>query len=429
MKSTVAKRSDTEVTLTITMDGLALAPIVTQTYNKLRAGVKVAGFRPGKAPDFIVERELGANAVQQEVLEHATSHAYAGAVREHDLPVIASPQVSLTKFVPYDELEFTATAELLPKVTLADYKKLKLKRLEVKVEDDEIDRVVEDLRKRVAKRAPAERPAQIGDEVTIDFAGSKDGQPVTGATATSYPLLLGSGSFIPGFEEQLVGLKAGEAKTFDIKFPKDYDQPELAGQTVTFAVTVHKLAEVKLPVADDQFASDVGPFKTMTELRHSIRQTTLDEKREAAERDFETAALDQLIKGSKLSLPGRLVEEQIRRLRGELSERLSGQGMDLEKYAKLRNQSPEQLDNELKPEAERRVKLAIILHDVAKTESLTVTPTEVADELKRLKAAYPDPEMQKELSRPETSEEIYNHLLSTRTIAKILSYTESETTT
>lgn len=422
MNSSIQEQTETQATLVITLDQAALEPIVGRTYNKLRSGVKVSGFRPGKAPNFIVERELGANAVQQEVLEAATSASYADAIRQHDLPVIASPKVELTKFVPYTELEFKATVDLLPQAKLADYKKLKLKRPVVTVEDKEVDRVIEDLRRRVATKKPVQRAAATGDEVTIDFSGTKDGQPVTGATATSYPLTLGSGSFIPGFEEKLIGLSAGEDKTFDITFPKDYDQAELAGQKVTFAIKVHKVAAVELPEITDKLASEVGPFKDVAALRQSITATIKEEKEQAADQEFERQMLDELIKGSKMALPDGLVHNQLHRLRDELAERLSASGMDVEKYAKLRGKTPEQLDEELKPEAERRVKLAIILHQVAKDEGLAVTQTEVADELARLKAQYPDPEMQRQLSQPETSDEVYNHLLSTKTIAKIQSY-------
>ncbi|HSH31881.1 MAG TPA: trigger factor, partial [Candidatus Saccharimonadales bacterium] len=267
MKSTVTKSTDTETTLSVNVSQAAFEPIVRRTFDKLRGKVKAAGFRPGKAPDHIVERELGSGHVQGDVLEAVIAASYADAVKEHGLAVIAPPSVSVIKFVPYTELEYTATVAVMPPIKLADYKRIKKQRPAVAVTDQEVDQTIADLRQRLAKKQPATRLAKTGDELIIDFEGFKDGAVVPGTAATNHNLILGSGNFIPGFEDELVGLKAGESKQFDITFPADYSETSLAGQKVQFKVKVVAVNEVVLPPVDDAFAAEIGPFDPVAALR------------------------------------------------------------------------------------------------------------------------------------------------------------------
>ncbi len=422
MKSEVTKRTDTTATLAISVDEAAFAPIVTQTIERLRAKVKVAGFRPGKAPDNIVVRELGENAVQGEVLEAAITQSYARGVSEQALAVMAPPEVQVDKFIPYTQLEYTATVDIMPKISLADYKHFKMKRPEVKVETAEIEQTLTDLRKRLATRRTVDRPAKMGDEVTIDFVGTKDGQTFEGGSSQNHVLELGSKSFIPGFEELLVGVKPGDDKTFDINFPDDYHQKDLAGQKVTFAVKVHKVEDSLLPDADEALAATVGPFKSLAELKSDIEGRIKAEKAEAVEKEFEDNVLQELVAKSKLSLPKRLVEQQLSRMKEELTQRLAQNGLDLEKYLGLVSKTTDEMDKEMLPEAEKRVALALILNEIARTEDIKVSSKEIEDEVQHLKDTYKDPVVQAELADPSILEDVHNHLLASRTIAKILSY-------
>jgi trigger factor len=422
MSATITKQTDTEVTLTITVTPAEMAPLVTHTFDNLRPKVKAAGFRPGKAPDAIVERELGPGAVQQEVLDEVLQHTYADAVRDHNLPVIAPPSVQLTKFVPYTELEYTATVEIMPAVKLPDYKKLKARRSEVKVAPADIDKVIEDLRKRAARKADVTRAAKLGDEVTFDFAGTLKGEPVPGATSENYKLELGSKSFIPGFEEELVGLASGESKVFKITFPKDYQEATLAGQEVDFTVKVAVVTETTLPEVDAAFAKEVGELDSVEALRTDIEKTILVENSEQAEKQFEQAVLDEILTKSELKIPSRLADQQISRLKSELEQNLAYSGLDLEKYAQISGKTVADIEAELKPEAEKRVGYAMLLTEIAKAENLTILPEELEDEIDRLRDQYKDPSVLSELSKPEVREDIYNHLLSSKTIQKILSY-------
>lgn len=419
MKSELTSKTDTKVTLKISFDQSGLAPFVKKTYDELRPRVKAAGFRPGKAPDNIVERELGAQTVQSEVLEHAVRHSYAQAITEHELPVVAPPDVQVTKFVPYDELEFTASVDVLPKITVADFSKFKISKSEVKVADEEIDQVIEDLRKRMASRTKVDRPAAKNDELNIDFEGTKDGQPVEGASSKGYDIVLGSNAFIPGFEDELVGVKTGEVKDFDITFPKDYQSSELAGQKVHFKVTTNSISQVDLPAVDAEFVAAVSPYKTVEELKGDIKQRITTEKTDQSEREYEQMVLSELVSKSKYQIPNQLLEQQLERMRAELGERLAASGLDSEKYLKMTGKTAADLEKEMRPEAERRVALALILTQVAKDQGLSVSDNDVDEELASLRQTYNDKDMQKELERPEVREDVYNHLLASKTIQHI----------
>jgi trigger factor len=424
METNITSQTDTLAVFTVTLGEAELQKIKAEVFNQLRSRVKASGFRPGKAPDPIVERELGSATVQSEVIDHALQHSYADAIRQHNLNAIGSPQVSLDKFVPYSELEYKVTVELLPKVKLGDYHKLKVKRPAVKVEPAEVERTLEDLRRREAVRLTSEHPAKKGDEVNFDFAGTKDGQPVPGATATNQTLQLGSGQFIPGFEEELTGLKAGDEKTFDIRFPDTYHEKSLAGELVTFAVKVNQVTDLVLPEADDEFVTKVSPFKSLAELKADITERITAEKAEQASRQYEQEVLDKLLKDSDVKPPEALLQQQIARMRAELEQNLSYSGLNIDKYLELTQKSKEDMEKEMRPEAERRVGLAMVLTEVAAQESLNVDNDELDNEINRLKAEYPDPQTQAELDNPSTREEVYNHLMSSKVIARLLEYAD-----
>ncbi|HVE80657.1 MAG TPA: trigger factor [Candidatus Dormibacteraeota bacterium] len=422
MSSEIIKKSETEVTLLIKVSETQLKKEHTGVINHLRAGVKAAGFRPGKAPDNIVEREVGAATVQSEVIQTAINHYYGHALEDAKIAAIGHPDIQIKKFVPYTELEFEAKVEILPAVKLPDYTKIKMAKPQVKIEDDKLQEVIEDLRRRMAKRNKVDRAAKTGDEVLFDFAGTKDGKPVEGATAKNHTLKLGSNQFIPGFEEELVGLAPKAEKTFTITFPKDYHQKELAGKPVEFAITLHEVTELALPELNDKFAAEVGPFKNVDELTKDIKDQLKVEAEQEANRQYENELLEEIVKASKLTLPQHLLSHQVDRLKSELEQRLATSGLDMQKYLKLQNKTAEEMEAELKPEAERRLALALVLREVAARENLKVSPEEIEAELTLLKQRYTDSTMQKELESEKVKEDIYNHLMTAKTVRCLVEY-------
>ena len=426
METNIITRTDDEVQFTITLDEAQLKVIKAEIFNQLRGRVKASGFRPGKAPDMIVEREMGSDTVQREVMDHAIQHTYSDAVKELKLQIVSNPKISLEKFVPYTLLEYKVTAELLPKVQLGDYQKLRVKRPSIQIDPADINRTIEDLRRRESARLDSEQPAKLGDEVNFDFAGTKDGQPVPGASSTNQTLQLGSGQFIPGFEEEMVGLKKGDEKTFDITFPDNYTEKTLAGQLVTFKIKINSVTDLVLPEVDQDFIERVSPFKSLDELKQDITQKLTSEKAEAASRQYEQEVLDKLLKESKFKTPQALIDQQLERMRAELTQNLAYSGLDLTKYLDLSGKTQAEMDAEMRPEAERRVGLAMILTEVATVENLSISPADLDAEIERLKRDYPDPATQAELDNPSTREEVYNHLMSSKVIAKLVSYADAK---
>jgi len=424
MKAEITKRTDTHVTFFITVTTAELKHAKEHAFAKYRPQVKVDGFRPGKAPDKIVEREVGEGAIQGEALEHAVGHTYSDAVMQEKLAVIAPPDVQVKKFVPYTDLEYEATVEVVPPIKLPDYKKIKKAVKPVKVTDAQVAEMIEDLRRRVAKRVPALRAAEIGDEVKFDFEGKKDDQPVAGAAGKNHTLKLGSQTFIPGFEEELVGLKVGDDKTFTITFPKDYHEKTLASQPVEFSVKIHEVTALELPEVTDTFAAEVGPFKAVAELKADIADQLQTEAEAAAKREYENELLDDIIKKSHLKVPDRLLNQQIERMKSEISQRLSSSGLTMEQYLQAQGQTQEQLETEIRPEAEKRVKLAMILSEIAKIEEMTVSADEIEHEIEQLRVQYTDPVMQKELEGERIKEDVYNHLMASKVIAKLIDYAQ-----
>lgn len=424
MKSIITSTDTTTTTMAITLSESTLQQVKLATYAKLRPRVKAAGFRPGKAPDSIVERELGSNTIQNEVLEEAVMQSYAQAVQEHKLQVIASPAVKIQAFVPYTELKYEVTVDIMPKIEVGDYKSIRQPEADVTIATTEIDEVIEDLRKRLGERKEVDQAAKVGNEVVFDFSGTKNGEPVEGATAKNYSLMLGSKTFIPGFEEELVGLKAGDAKTFGITFPKDYSEKSLAGQKVKFEVLVHKINEIILPKLDESFVAKVSPLKTVPDLRQNIEDRLRLEKKEQAAKEREEAVLNEVLKRSTYTVPPKLADQQVDKLMAELEQNLAYRGLDMEKYQQLSGKNLTELRQEMRPQAEKRVGLAMVLTEIAKAEKLEVEHDEVHQEIDRLKAQYPDPAMQSELASESVHEDVYNHLMAGKTIARIMDYVD-----
>jgi trigger factor len=426
METKLTSQTETQAEFNVVATAEQLAHAKSHVFDELRPRVKAAGFRPGKAPDMIVERELGSQHVQSEVLEHAVQDTYSEAVRELKLPVVAQPEVTLEKFVPYTALEYKAKVDLMPTVKLPKYQDYKLPRPLVTPDPGEVDRTLNELRRREAVRLAVDRPAAKGDEVNFDFDGTKDGEPVRGASAKGQTLQLGSGSFIPGFEDELIGLKTGDDKSFDIRFPKDYHESSLAGQVVKFAVKINSVTELALPEIDDELVARVSPFKTVDELKADIAEQSTRRQADEASRQYEQQLLDKVLQDSDFKAPESLVQQQLTRLRSELEQNLSYSGLDMAKYLEMSKKSAEELETEMRPEAERRVGLAMVLTEVAKAENISVNEPELDAEIARMKQQYTDAETQAELDNPRTREEVYNHLMASRVIAKLISYADAK---
>jgi trigger factor len=320
-------------------------------------------------------------------------------------------------------MEFEAETEILGPIKLPNYKAIKLAMKKPTVAAKEVDDVVKSLQTRLAERSEVERPAKDGDEVVIDFEGfDKVGQPVPGASGAGYPLVLGSKTFIPGFEGNLVGLKAGDKKDFDITFPKDYGVAAMQGQKVLFKIVVSKISELKPLKVDDDLAKKAGPFKTLAELKADVKKQLTAEKENQAKTDHQNELLKKIADKTQIEVPESLVNDENQRIEDQEKQNLAYRGQTWQEHLDQEGITEEEHRQRHQPEAEQRVKTGLILSEIAEKEGIIVTPEELELRMQALRGQYQDPQMQSELAKPENQREIEARLLTEKTIERLLSY-------
>lgn len=420
----ITKSPGTEIKVTVVANEADLTPFKQKTLAKLSLQVKLPGFRNGKAPLSLVEKQVDQQLLQTEFLDEALSGLYADAVDKEGVRPVTRPELSITKFEPYTALEFEVTTHIIEKIKLPDYKTTKVKKQPVAVTVKDVNDVLESLSKQIAERKDVERAAKDGDQVIIDFKGvDGDKKAIDGAEGKEYPLVLGSKNFIPGFEEELIGLKPGSTKEFPITFPKDYGAGGLANKEVTFTVTVHKVQEVAKAKLDDAFAAKAGPFKTLKELKDDIKKQLKQEKENEAERAYQTEVVNAIIDKTKLVVPEPLIEHQLEHMFEQFKRDLTYRGQTLEEFLKVEKTTEEKYKTEvLKLQAERQIKTSLILAEIAEVEQLKVTPEELQIRIQLLKGQYSDPAMQAELDKPENQQDIASRMLTEKVIEKLTSY-------
>lgn len=423
MKTSVKNISDTKVELTITLSPERLAAAEQVALTKLARDVKVPGFRKGKTPIGVAAKNINPQALQEEILDNAISKAVADAFLENKIQALDRPAVEVKKYVPSEMLEFTAEAEILPKVTLGDYKKLKAKTEKVVVSEAEVTEIIERMRKGLAEKKPVERAAMDGDEAVIDFVGKKDGVAFDGGTGSDYPLTLGSGQFVPGFEEGVVGHKVGETFDLDLTFPADYGSDELKGAKVTFTTTLKSINEIALPVVDDAFAVKAGPFKTVAELAADIKRELTKQKDHEISEKLKDDLVTQLAAISKVPVPEILVADQAKSIEQDFVNNLMYQGLTLDQYLENKNfeSKDKWLETEVKDAAEKRVKAGLVLAELSKAEKIEATTAELDAHVETYKQQYAkNPEALKQFEQPEVRRDIANRLLTEKTVDRLV---------
>lgn len=409
--------------LLISADSADLAPIKQKALKHLAHHIKLPGFRPGKAPLGVVEKNVEPSRLQSDVLDQAVNHFYVEAVRQSSLRVVVPPKIELKKFVPYTLLEFRAEVEAVGQVKLPDYTKIKVPMIPTAVDEKEVQEVLERLRLDLAEKTSYDGPAKDGDEALINFKGvDSKGQPVAGAEGKDYPLILGSNSFIPGFEANLLGLKSGGNKTFDLKFPANYQVAALQNKTVTFSVELTKLNQVKKPELGDDFAQKAGPFKTLEDLKQDITRHLLSERTRQARRTQENQIVKKIADQTEIKIPESLVEEQIDALEEEEKRNLAYRGQTWQEHLDEEGITAEEHRERKRQSAEDRVKGGLVLSEIAEREGIKVTPEELEIRVQILKGQYQDKTMQSELDKPENRRDIESQILTEKTLDKLIEF-------
>ncbi|HEX6416286.1 MAG TPA: trigger factor [Candidatus Saccharimonadales bacterium] len=423
MKTTVKHLSDTKVELTISLGVEELKAAEQVALTKLAKSIKVPGFRKGNVPASVAAKHVDPEMLGQQSLEDALSKAVAEAYTSENIQALDRPAVEIKKFVPGKELEFTAEAEILPKITLGDYKKLKAEKTKVTVAAKDVNEIIDRMRQGLAEKKAVERAAKNGDEVIIDFVGKKDDVAFDGGTGTDYPLTLGSNSFIPGFEEGIVGKKAGETFDLELTFPKDYHVADLKGAKVVFTTTLKEVKEVVLPEMDDDLASKAGPFKTIAELKDDIkREITAQKEREANEK-LKDDLVGQLVEASTVPVPEILLNDQAASIERDMTQNLMYQGLTLDQYLENKGfESKEKwLETEVNDAAKKRVQAGLVLAELSKVEKIEATSQELDDHVNLYKQQYANnPQMVAQFDQPEARRDIANRLLTEKTVDRLV---------
>lgn len=416
MKTTVKHLSDTKVMLTIVLGEKELKDAEQVALSKLAKNIKVPGFRKGKVPASVAAKHVDPNVLGQQMLDDALSKAVAVAFTEEKIQALDRPQVEVLKFVPGETLEFTAETEVLPKVTLGDYKKLGVKKAKVVVKDSDTEEIIERIRQGFAERKTADRAAKDGDEVILDFVGKKGDEPFDGGTAKDYTLTLGSKQFIPGFEEAIEGHKAGDAFDVPLTFPKEYHVKDLAGAKVVFSVELKEVKEVVLPELNDELAQKAGPFKTVTEFKDDIKREITNQKEREGDEKYKDELVTALVKVSTVPTPEILIEDQSKSIERDMTQNLAYQGLTIDMY--LENQKlthDEWLKGEVYDAAKLRVQSGLALAELSKIEGIKATSEELALKTAEYQERFsksPD----QDFTTPENQQALANRLLTEKTI-------------
>ena len=429
MKYTAKKLSDTRTKIAVTLEESEIKLAKSLALKHLAPQVKVAGFRKGKVPANLVEKNVDPTALANEVVEHAINTAINDIAASEDYRILDRPNVDLKDFKPYESLEFEAEMELLPEVTLGDYKKLKVKREAVTIDAKEIDEVMQRVQQQFAEKKEVKRAAKDSDEVVIDFVGKKDGDAFDGGTSSDYALTLGSGTFIPGFEEAIVGHKAGEKFDVPLTFPKDYHAKHLKGAKVVFEVRLTKITEVVLPEVNDELAQKAGGFKTAQELTDDIKREVAAQKEKTADDNYKDALVEALVSVSKVPVPQLLVDDQVKSIERDALQNLMYRGMTAEQYIASQGYKDhdEWREKEFTVAAKRRVQAGLALAELSKAEDIQVGQDELnARHAAMLEQYKNNPDVGKQLDTPESRRDLANRLLTEKTVDRLIELNEKK---
>ena len=374
------------VALTVEVGAADFEAAVEKAYKKQRGQIRVPGFRPGKAPRKMIEAMFGAQVFYEEAVNIALPDAYEEAVKEQELQVVGYPQVELLD-VGKEGFSFKATVAVFPEMTLGQYKGLEAPRAEAKVTDEDVDARLKEMAERNSRMVSVDRAVEKGDIANINFEGFLDGEPFDGGKGEDHDLEIGSGSFVPGFEDQLIGMKAEEERDINITFPEDY-HADLAGKAVVFHVKVNGVRVKEVPAIDDEFAKDVSEFDTLDELKADVRGKITAEREEAAGRAFEDILMGKVADGLTGEIPDAMVEAQAQRFVDNFRMQIQSQGLPFDKYLEMTNMDVDSLLEQAKEPAARQVKMDLAVGAIIKAEGLEATDEDVDAEYEKMAKQY-----------------------------------------
>lgn len=389
MSLQVEKLEKNMAKLTIEVAAEELEKAIESAYRKNKNKISVPGFRKGKVPRQMIEKMYGKAVFYEDAANELIPTAYEKALDECEETIVSSPKIEVTQIEAGKPFIFTAEVALKPEVKLGKYKGVKVPKAETEVSEEEVNAAVEKERESNARTVSIEdRAVKDGDITTLDFEGFVDGVAFEGGKGENYPLTIGSGAFIPGFEEQLVGAEIGKEVEVNVTFPEEYQAKELAGKAAVFKCTVKEIKEKQLPGLDDEFASEVSEFETLAEYKEDVKKKLTEQKEKDAKNAREEAAIKAVVEDSDMEIPEPMIETQQRQMVDEFAQRLSMQGLSLEQYFQFTGLTTEKMLEQVKPQAENRIKSRLVLEAVVAKEGIEPTEEEVEEELKTIGEAY-----------------------------------------
>ena len=378
-----------EVKLTFNIEAEKFEEAMKKVYAKTAKYFNIPGFRKGKAPMQLVERQYGSAIFYEDAFNELVPDIYDEAIKENKIEAVSRPNIDIVQMEKGKEFIFTATVETKPEVELGKYKGIEIKKIEYNTTDKDIEHELGHMAERNSRLVSIEdRPVEKGDITTIDFVGSIDGVEFEGGKAENHELEIGSNTFIPGFEDQIIGMKIDEEKDIKVKFPEDYFSKDLAGKDAVFKVTLHEIKKKELPKIDDEFAKDVSEFDTLDELKNSIKEKLDTENTEKAKYETEEEAIKVVCDNTKLDIPNGMIELEIDNMVKDMENRLSYQGLNLNQYLQIMGKTETEIRDSFKEQAEKNIKSRLVLEAIVKAEKIEVTPEEVSDKIKEMAKQY-----------------------------------------
>ena len=389
MSLQVEKLEHNMAKLTVEVAAEDVEKALQAAYLKQRKQINIPGFRKGKVPRQMIEKMYGPEVFYDEAANNMIPDAYAKAYDESELDIVSQPKIEVVQMEKGKPFIFTAEVATKPEVTLGDYKGLKVDKVSTRVTQKEVDGEIEKERERNARTIEVtDRAVQDKDEVTLDFEGFVDGVAFEGGKGEDYPLTIGSGSFIPGFEEQLIGAEIDKEVEVNVTFPKEYHSEELAGKDATFKCTVHTIKAKELPELDDEFASEVSECETMDAYRAEVKKNIKERKERTGKEKKENQAVDQAIENAQMDIPEAMIEFQVRQMADDFARRIQQQGLTVEQYFQFTGMTAEKMLEEMRPQAEKSIKTRLVLEAIVKAENIEVSDERVEEELTKMAEAY-----------------------------------------
>lgn len=389
MSLQVEKLEKNMAKLTIEVPASDLEKALQSAYMKQKNKISLPGFRKGKVPRQMIEKMYGAEIFYDDAANEIIPKAYADAYDECELDIVSRPEINVVQIEKGKDFIFTATVATKPEVTLGEYKGLKVDKVSTRVTQKEVDaKIQEEAEKNARKITVEDRAVQDGDEVILDFEGFVDGAAFEGGKGENYPLTIGSGSFIPGFEEQLVGAEAEKEVEVNVTFPEDYQAEELKGKAAVFKCTVHEIKAKELPEIDDEFAAEVSEFDTLDEYKADVKAKIKEQKAAEGKEKQEDQAVEQAVENATYEIPDAMIETQVDQMMNDFAQRMQAQGLTMEQYFQFTGMTAEKMLEEMKPQAVKRIETRLVLEAIAKAENIEISDEKLDEEIAKMAEAY-----------------------------------------